>query len=311
MSDTVLMLTTILPVIIMLIIGMVCRYKNVIGRGGIDTLRSFATQITLPAMLFNAFSSMEYTVNNVLLTLLMYGVCILCLLAGHLFRVVFRERSKYLPYLSTGFEAGMLGYSLYIMLYGQGSLGLFATVDLGQCLFVFTLYKILLGRGDSDVKYTGRQMVSDIFRSPIIIAIIAGIIFGATGLYGALLPSGVTTVISTCADFISAPTAAVILLTIGYDFVLSDLPWKNVMKFVISRVLIMLGMRLLMGAAVRLLGFGNILDPALNIMFITPPPYVLPVFVTDRTESNYISSSLTLYTLLTIIAFVVLTILGV
>ena len=38
----------------------------------------------------------------------------------------------------------MLGYTLYSMLYGAEHTASFALVDLGQVLFVFTLYKILL-----------------------------------------------------------------------------------------------------------------------------------------------------------------------
>ena len=39
----------------------------------------------------------------------------------------------------------MLGYALFNMLYGSARTAEFARIDLGQALFVFTLYKVLLG----------------------------------------------------------------------------------------------------------------------------------------------------------------------
>ena len=46
----------------------------------------------------------------------------------------------------------------------------------------------------------------------LIIASAAGVLLGATGLYQALVPSGISGILDACTDFVSAPTAALILL---------------------------------------------------------------------------------------------------
>ena len=56
---------------------------------------------------------------------------------------------------------------------------------------------------------------------------------------------------------------------------------------------------------------GDSLDAALNIMFILPPPYVLPVFAEDEEQRGFISSSLSIMTLLSILAFFILVFLGI
>ena len=68
---------------------------------------------------------------------------------------------------------------------------------------------------------------------------------------------------------------------------------------------IMLALRLAAGLAVRAMGLDG-LGPALNIMFILPAPYVLPVFADDEGERAAVSSTLSAMTLLTVVAFVIL-----
>ncbi len=296
-------LNTIVPVVLMLAIGMTARRINLLSREGINALKSVVVNITLPAVMLNAFATMTYSINNIIITVVMFAACFAALLMGKLFA----KESKFIPFLTTGFEAGMLGYSLFMLLYGSENISSFAYIDLGQVLFVFTLYKILLGM-DSDKKTEPKQLVSEMLHSPTIIAIICGVILGATGIYRALEPSGVSSLIDACTDFVSAPTGAVILITIGYDLVFSDIPWKAVCKVVGARILIMAVLRVIVGFVVHAIGMGDILDPALNIMFILPPPYVLPVFADDEKQRNFVSSSLSVTTLVTIILFILLTV---
>ena len=52
------------------------------------------------------------------------------------------------------------------------------------------------------------------------------------------------------------------------------------------------------------------LDAALNVMFILPPPFVLPVFADDADQRVYVSSALSVSTLVAIVGFAVLAALG-
>ena len=174
---------------------------------------------------------------------------------------------------------------------------------------MFTLYKLLLGMEGENRASMG-DLMKQMLLSPIIIAIVAGVLIGATGLYQALVPSGVSGIFDACTDFVSAPTSAIILLTIGYDLVLGDIPWKETGKVVALRY----GIMLLLGAA--LIGLLKLLWPAANltaaitVMFILPPPFVLPVFADDANQRVYVSSALSVSTLVAIAGFAVLAVLG-
>ena len=302
-------LRTVLPVLVMLGIGMLCRSRKLISREGLNALKSVVVNITLPAVLLSAFATTRYTLMDVVVPLLMFLVCLAAWALGKAAMRVFKLQSRFVPFLTTGFEAGMLGYALFNMLYGSAHTADFARIDLGQVLFVFTLYKILLGL-DGREKADPGQLLKEMALSPIILAIVAGVLLGATGLYQALAPSGISSLFDACTDFVSAPTGAIILLTIGYDLSLSDVPWAATLKVVAVRFGILMILRFAFLAVVHLLWPAATLDAAVNVMFILPPPFVLPVFADDADQRVYVSSALSVSTLAAIAGFAVLAAIG-
>ena len=305
-------LRIVLPVVVMLLLGMLCRRKALITRNGIDALKTVAVQIGLPAVLLHTFAAAEYSWATLVVPLIMFLVCVLGWLLGKWLGGALGMKNRFVPFLTTGFEAGMLGYALFTLLYGSERLPDFARIDLGQVLFVFTLYKALLGRGEPHTRDEGdmRRLLKEMILSPIILAILAGVILGVSGAYQALVPSGAADVLDACTDFLSAPVSALILLSIGYDLVFRDIPWAETLKAAGLR----LGVMAALGGCVLLLF--HLLwpqaqwDRAVWLMFLLPPPYVLPVFSTDEGQRVYLSSALSVSTLITLAGFVLLAVIG-
>ena len=310
MSRVIEVLQTVLPVLMMIGIGMLCRSRKLISREGINALKNVVVNITLPAVLLSAFATTKYTVMDVVIPLLMFVVCIAAWVMGKAAARLLHLSSRFVPFLTTGFEAGMLGYALFNMLYGAERTPEFACIDLGQVLFVFTLYKILLGM-DSNDKPTASQLIGEMVHSPVIISILAGVLLGATGLYRALIPSGISGVFDACVSFVSAPTSVLILLSIGYDLVLKDIRWAETCKVIGVRLVIMAVLAAAtIGLISALFGFDAALTGAIIVMFILPPPFVLPVFADDADQRVYVSSALSVSTLVAIIGFAILAALG-
>lgn len=305
MSRFIEVLQTVLPVMLMIVIGMICRRRRILSREGVNALKSVVVNITLPAVLLSAFATTEYTAKDIVIPLMMFAVCFIAWALGKAAGKALKLPSRFVPFLTTGFEAGMLGYALFNMLYGASRTAEFARIDLGQVLFVFTLYKILLGMEGRERADAG-QLIREMVFSPIIIAIAAGVLIGATGLYRALVPSGVSGLFDACTGFVAAPTSAIILLTIGYDLVLGDIPWGSTVKVVALRLVIMLALRTALIAVLDLIWPGTGLAPAINVMFILPPPFVLPVFADDADQRVYVSSALSVSTLAAIAGFAIL-----
>ena len=201
------------------------------------------------------------------------------------------------------FEAGMLGYALFVLLFPEESVSQFALPDIGQTLFVFTLYKVLLS-GKRDVKV----ILKDMATTPILWAVLAGVLIGATGLYGLLEQWGVSGVLNACTDFLSAPTGMIILLTVGYDLVIKEIPWKKTAGFIAMRLVIAAICFAVSVLLNRTLLGGMLFEGAMLLMVILPPPYVIPVFADEPAERVSVSSALSAMTLVTIVLFALLSI---
>ena len=305
MEQVISILETALPVFLALGLGMLCRKTSFLSREAIDALKKVVINLTLPAVLVGAFATAEYSASTIVLPVLVYALCCLALGLGFGLTKLFRVKGRLAPFIASGFEAGMLGYALFALLFPEVSVSKFAILDLGQTLFVFTLFKILLS-GKTDLKAIGKDMV----RTPILWAVLAGVLIGATGLFGLMEKAGVSGVLTSATDFISAPTGMIILLTVGYDLVPKEIPWKRTMGLIVLRLVsmaVVLGVTVLLNRTVL---NGIIFEWAMVLMVFLPPPYVIPVFADEPNERVQISSALSALTLVTMILFAALSVLA-
>jgi len=292
-----------LPVFLALALGMLCREKKFLDRSGIDALKKVVLNITLPAVLLNAFASADYSAAAMAQPVILFLLCCLALAMGFGIVRLTKAKGRLSGYLASGFEAGMLGYTLFALLFPERSASEFALLDLGQTLFVFTVYKFLLS-GKSGVKELLRDMVT----SPILWAVFAGVLLGATGLYARLHSWGVGSALDALTNFISAPTGMIILLTVGYDLVLKQIPWKQTAGLIAMRLGIMAVLYGLILVISRTVLNGQIFEGAVLLMLILPPPYVIPVFADEPAERVKISSALSALTLVSMVLFAVLSV---
>ena len=289
-----------MPVFLALGLGALCRKRNFLSRDGVDALKKVVLNITLPAVLLQAFATAEYSVNTIILPVMVFALCCLALVLGFVIIRICGMKSRLSPYLAAGFEAGMLGYALFVLLFPGQSTSRFAILDLGQTLFVFTLYKILLS-GKTDWKAIGKDMAT----TPILWAVLAGVLLGATGLYRQLEAVGVSGIFDEVTAFISAPTGMIILLTVGYDLVLSQIPWKKTGGLVAMRLVVMAVILVIAIVCNRFLLGSVMFEGAMVLMCLLPPPYVIPVFADEPGERVQISSALSALTVVTILLFAV------
>lgn len=300
MDKVISVIATALPVFLALAMGMLCRSKQFLTRDGVDTLKKVVINLTLPFVLFNSFATAEYTLSSLILPILIFLVCCIMLALGFLWVKTAKIQSRLAPFLASGFEAGMLGFSLFALLFPGESTSKFAMLVLGQEIFVFTLYKMLL-TGKTSVK----AIINDFITSPTLIAVVLGLVVGATGLYDVFRSWGINVIFESVTSFISAPTGTIILFAVGYDLVLQEINWKKTGGLVAMRLVIaavMVGLLILLN---RTILNGMIFEGALIMLFILPSPYVIPIFSDEPTDRVQISSALSALTLITMILFAV------
>ena len=298
MAQLIATIQTALPVFLALALGMLCRQRVFLSRDGVDTLKKVVINITLPAVLLQAFASARYTLSTMVLPVLVFALCCLALVLGKAIARLLRIPGRLAPFVATGFEAGMLGYALFTLLFPQVSSAEFAILDLGQTLFVFTLFKILLS-GKTDWKAIGHDMAT----TPILWAVLAGVILGVSGLYEAMGSWGIRGIFDSAAEFVAAPTGMIILLTVGFDLVLKEVPWKKTAKLIVLRLVVMAAILGILVVLNRTVLQSVMFEGAALLLCILPPPYVIPVFADEPAERVQTASALSALTLVTIVLF--------
>ena len=303
MENLFRILQTALPVLAALALGVLCRKLNFLTRDGVDTLKKVVVNLTLPAVVFAAFATAEYSLQTIAIPVLVFLLCCAGPGLGKVLARLLRLPGRVTPYLAAGFEAGMLGYALFALLFPQESSARFAILDLGQTLFVFTLYKALLSGGKET-----KSLWKDIVNTPILWGTFAGLLVGATGLFAWMTRNGSAAVVTSLTDFLSAPTGMMILLAVGYDLDFAQIRWRETARFVVLRLAAMAILFAVLLLVNRTLLHGIIFEGAALLLFILPPPYVLPIFADEPSQRAQISSALSALTVVTLLLFAVMTV---
>ena len=284
-----------LPVLIMLGLGYFCKAKNVFDEKGLLGLKAFISNITLPVVLFNAFLCAEYNAKIVVLFVLIYVGYLLAIGTGLLLNKTGKSCSVFMPFLLASAEGGMLGYALYGLITGTQT-G-FAAVDLGQTVFAYTAFLALLKMTDGK-KVTARNLLGNMFSNKCFWGMLLGI--------GKLvLNSSVGGIVTSVISMIAAPTSAIVLLVVGYELNMKCELMKKVLITVVTRLAIMAVLLVAVSAIVTgIFGYDKELEVALMVLYSLPAPFIIPMFADLGDDSEYVSTTLSVNTVVTIILFV-------
>jgi hypothetical protein len=209
----------------------------------------------------------------------------------------------------TGFEAGMLGYAIYGGVFGQDALYRFGIVDLGQVLFVFFVLATVLTRRATGVTPGVGATVAAFVRTPVILAILAGVLGNLVGL-GALLDSTpLSAALLTTLGLLGACTTPLIAVVIGYSTRLRRGALSRPARTVAVRLAAWVALAVPFAVLVvqGVLGLDSLVAAAVMTMAILPPPFVIPLYMgtapADAAERDYVADTLSLATVATLAAF--------
>lgn len=290
----------ILPVLIAIGIGLFCKKKQLFSEEGLGALKSIIGNITLPLVLFNAFFTAKYNLRVLLIFVVIFCACSVALRAGYLVRPLVKPYHTFTPFLLTCFEAGMLGYALYSVLVGAENISTFATIDVGQTIFAYTVYLAMLQSTDGK-KSTAKSIVTNMIKKPAADGMLLGVLLGVLGLGNWFMASPIHSIYTQTISFITAPTACIILIIVGYELSLKKELLRPVfitvaLRFLLCAVLLTLVSLLLFA----IIPFDKNFMIGLMVMFSLPAPFVIPLFADVKNDDEYISTCLSMSTLCTI-----------
>ena len=299
---------SILPILLLFVLGFFLQKSRTLTETSVAGIKRIVSDLALPALLFQAFSSLEIENRYLILVATIFLVCLFMVLLGKVLAKPLRLQSPYFPLLLGGFEMGMLGYALFLTAYGSVHLGKMALIDLGQVLFVFSVLMALLIRERDGVHHC-KVLLRQFITSPVILAIFLGIVISIVGKR--FSPHPLWTALREVITLLANLTVPLIALSIGYGIHIKkeSLVWS--LKTILVRKLVLVGLALVINHFLvdQILGMESMYRYALLVMFLTPPPFVITIYMrpNDKKNADYVDSTLSLDTLVSILMIMLAT----
>lgn len=292
------------PVIVMIGLGCLCRVRGFFNSEGLAGLKAVISNITLPVVLFNAFFTADYSPKVLLVFVIVYLGFGISLAFGFLTRRFVKPYGRFMPFLLTSAEGGMLGYALYALIAGSDATSVFATVDIGQTVFAYTVFLSVLKIVDGQ-KAESKAILKSVVTNKACIGMFLGILLGSLGVYPMVEASAAGGIVTELISFITAPTAGIILIIVGYELELKKELLGPVLKTVLLRFAILAAV-LFAGSSVifHIIPFDKNLFMALLLLYSLPAPFIIPLYADTGEDSSYISTTLSVGTLFTILCFI-------
>ena len=300
-------LSKVLPVLVMIALGRLCETRQIINDEQHAGLKAIVGDILLPVVLFQAFFTADYGKRMLLVFVLVFVGYGAALAAGYVLRRFVKPYGRFMPLLMTSAEGGMLGYALYALLCGADQTKTYAMVDIGQTVFAYTVFLTALKAAGGE-KMTPNFIVKNIVTNKACIGMLSGIVLGALGVYRAIDGTATGEIVSSLLSFITAPTSALILIIMGYQLHVS----RQLLRPVLTTMGLRLGVLAVVCAAVSgilfaVIPFDKGLLLALMLQYSLPAPFIIPLFADMGDDAEYVSTTLSLGTVLAVLLFFLLT----
>ena len=301
-------LEMVLPIVITFSLGVMARKKALFDDNGCRTLKTIVSRILLPIVLLNAFLFADYSTETIIIIVVVLIAMIAVLGLAYLIRRFVPDRAKYFPFVFSTLECGSIGYPLINMLYGARGTSDMAIIDVGHTIFLFMIAIPILqiaDTGSADVK----KIMKDALTSATFLAMVVGIILGVLGVDTAIANSPYNGIYNAVISFLTAPTAMLILLSLGYDISLRDDLMKPVLFTSLSRLVTMAVFCAVSCPIIfHFMPYSKPTLVALMLAYSLPASFAIPAFGKFEGHKDYVSTTISFSTVLTLIIFVFLAI---
>lgn len=295
----------VLPVILMLLLGKACNVFKLLSPEGATQIKNLMVNIALPVAVFHAMATGAFTKS----VWIMFGVVLvilsLSLGTGYLFKpLVGSTYGKYLPFVMTIYEGGMIAYPLYSNACGSENLSNIATLDIANCIFCFSVVVILIRIQEEGTVPTASNLIKSALTCPTFDAAILGVIVALTGLMKPFLDTGVGQIYQSFESVVTAPLSPMILLVVGYDMAFNKELIGPCIKAVLIRIISQLIFLIPAYYLVSILFPGNVMMKlAILIFMIAPPSYSIPAYVKNDDGKAFMATVNSIFCLVTIILY--------
>lgn len=301
-------LVIVLPVLVMLALGMLCKRKAFLSRSCIDGMKFLVVKIMLPIAVFHGLGTATYGPETWISVGVLFAVMAVTFGLGFLLRpLIGKPFGRHLPFIVSAYEGGMMAYPLYTSLMGTENLSVIAMIDISGLLFCFGIFCNVLTQMESQTKVRPVEVIVNALKNPAFVATVLGVIVGLAGGLDKLLATPVGPVYLAVKDMIVAAMSPMILMVVGYDFSLEKELLKPCLKSIGLRAVIQ-GIFAVVVIAIlhALIGENTLLDVAVLVYMSAPGSFSVQTFLQEENAQKYVASCTSLYMIITIAVYVIL-----
>lgn len=301
-------LEIISPVLVMIILGILCRKWKLLNKNGIDSMKALVTNIMLPVAIFHALATSDYGAETAKLVGIMFIMLVVSFGIGFLMKPLMTENyRKYLPFMVSVYEGGSMAYPLYTSLCGQENLSQIAVLDIAGLLFGFSIYMGMLGQTENGEKINVKNLAVSAVKTPAFIASVLGIIAGLTGVIKLLLASPAGGIYTSVESILTTALTAIILIVVGFSMELTPELFRPCVRTIVMRIVLQAVMIVCVLLAVHsFIGSNKLLDLAVITYMSAPATFSMQTFLKREDGSAYVSTTNSLYCIVSVVVYMIL-----
>ena len=301
-------LEIISPVLVMIILGILCRKWKLLNKNGIDSMKALVTNIMLPVAIFHALATSDYGAETAKLVGIMFIMLVVSFGIGFLMKPLMTENyRKYLPFMVSVYEGGSMAYPLYTSLCGQDNLSQIAVLDIAGLLFGFSIYMGMLGQTENGEKINVKNLAVSAVKTPAFIASVLGIIAGLTGVIKLLLASPAGGIYTSVESILTTALTAIILIVVGFSMELTQELFGPCVRTIVMRIVLQAVMIVSVLLAVHsFIGSNKLLDLAVITYMSAPATFSMQTFLKREDGSAYVSTTNSLYCIVSVVVYMIL-----
>ena len=301
-------LEIISPVLVMIILGILCRKWKLLNKNGIDSMKALVTNIMLPVAIFHALATSDYGAETAKLVGIMFIMLVVSFGIGFLMKPLMTENyRKYLPFMVSVYEGGSMAYPLYTSLCGQDNLSQIAVLDIAGLLFGFSIYMGMLGQTENGEKINVKNLAVSAVKTPAFIASVLGIIAGLTGVIKLLLASPAGGIYTSVESILTTALTAIILIVVGFSMELTPELFGACVRTIVMRIVLQAVMIVCVLLAVHsFIGSNKLLDLAVITYMSAPATFSMQTFLKREDGSAYVSTTNSLYCIVSVVVYMIL-----
>lgn len=292
------------PIFASVFAGVFARRKGLFSGNEIKGMQQYVMKFGLPCVLFNSCLGASMGAESLTSMAMVFPTILL----GTLFAFfVLRKKMPYhnLPVLFAAQESGMLGIPLYMTLFGPEQVFRMGVLDLAQSPVCIPTLAILAA--DSGENPSIPSIVKNVFKSPLLLMSVVGLILNLTGAKLVLDQMGVLSIITEVTSFIAQPVSALMLFSVGFTFSLASGSRSAIIRLCVIHFGMMAAAGLIMQGVMCFLPQVDAATRWAILMYSTlPGSYIATTMGRTQEETEVASGVCSLLTLVSLVVFCIM-----